>query len=307
MKKKKKYIKKDVVETMEKFRKKAVYKLFLMLFVFFIYLMIVLNNSYDLFYSRMGEKLNLFILVVILVVHALDSIKFHKMYKDNIVRPCIENSFDDVEFNCDKGISKETIEATKMMRTGDVFESDDYIKAKYKNVTFECSDVTIKVKNRFRSENESYYTTLFAGQWYIFDFNKSFKSDIEVCEKSFSGNSTGSIFDKDKLKKVELEDVSFHNKFDVYAKNELDAFYVLTPPMIEKIKKLNADIPGEFLLCFCGNKLHIGLCNYENNYQHNIFTKIDLEEERKTILKDLSVIIKFVDTLKLDEDLFKKK
>ena len=39
--------------------------------------------------------------------------------------------------------------------------------------------------------------------------------------------------------KVKMEDVDFNRMFKIYAENELDAFYILTPNMMEKIKKLN--------------------------------------------------------------------
>ncbi len=292
-----------ILEKIENARKKAV-RNFLILTSFFVVVFFVIlacgsGSSYGL--VPIGFVLAT---VIVSVKYAYDSNNFNKLYKDNIVFPCLQSSFTDVEYNPNKGISRSLIRDTKMMSTGDCFNSSDYLKAKYKDISFECSDVHIQTKST-DSDGDTTYTTIFKGQWYIFDFNKSFKSDIEVCEKRFGSNLTGNIFSSNKLKKVELEDIDFHKNFKVYAKDEIDAFYILTPSMIERIKKLNEEISGKFLFCFCDNKLHVGLYNNKDLYEHSIFSKVDLEKAKEKVLGELFVIIKFVDTLKLDNSLFK--
>lgn len=291
------------LEKIENARKKTVRNLVLMLILFVIVLLglyVALGETF----SKFGPFFVVIGAIGVLFKYGSDSQKFNKLYKENIVLPCLKGIFTDVQYLPENGISRSTISGTGMMSTGDRFHSSDYLKAKYKDINFECSDVHIETEST-DSDGHTTYNTIFRGQWYIFDFNKTFKSDIEVCEKWFGSNRTGSIFDTERLKKVELEDVDFHKNFKVYAKNEIDAFYILTPPMIERIKKLNEEVSGKFLFCFCNNKLHVGLYNNKDLYEHSIFSKVELEKAREKVLGELLVIIKFVDTLKLDNSLFK--
>ena len=46
--------------------------------------------------------------------------------------------------------------------------------------------------------------------------------------------------------------------------------------------------------------------NNKDLYEHSIFSKVDLEKAKSKVLGELLVIIKFVDTLKLDDSLFKR-
>lgn len=288
----------NILKKIEDARKMTIRNLFLLLLVL-VLLFFLLDPSSNLCFCLIA-----FVIIITFVKYSVDKGKFDKLYKDNIVLACLQDVFTDVEYRPYEGISESKIAATKMMNTGNCFSSSDYVKAKYKDIAFECSDVLIQHMTT-DSDGNSSYTTIFMGQWYIFDFNKSFKSKVQVCEKRFGGNIVGNSFDSNRLKKVELEDVNFHKFFEVYAKDEVEAFYILTPPMIERIKKLNEDVAGKFLFCFCDNKLHVGLYNNKDLYEHNIFSKVNLEKAKNKVLGELLVIIKFVDILKLDDSLFK--
>lgn len=85
----------------------------------------------------------------------------------------------------EKGISYEQIASTQMMNMGDRFYSNDYFKAKYKNINFESSDVHIQEEHT-DSDGDTTYVTIFRAQWFVFDFNKPFKANTQVCAKNFS-------------------------------------------------------------------------------------------------------------------------
>ena len=228
------------------------------------------------------------------------------MYKKEIVIAAFNKVCTDIQFYLDNGIPYQTIAATEMMYMGDRYFSNDYITGKYKSINFEMSDVEIQEEHT-DSDGDSSYVTIFKGQWYIFDFNKTFKANIQVCEKSFRNSRRKSLFVKkeEKYKKVELEDIDFNKVFKVYAQNELDAFYVLTPNTMEKIKSVNNKIRGDLLFCFIDNRLHIGLYNNRDLFEASIFKKVDINKATQKTLGEISIITNFVDILSLDNDLFK--
>lgn len=67
----------------------------------------------------------------------------------------------------------------------------------------------------------------------IFDFNKNFKSNVQVISNDFIKRSLPHIKNN---KKVKLEDIEFYKMFKIYSEIEHDAFYILTPHFMEKIK-----------------------------------------------------------------------
>lgn len=289
-----------MLEEMEKYRKKALKKIIIGVFITFIAsLLVSVAIGFDFFMlpSTVG-------IIVLVIITSKDIEKFREIYKKNIVLTAFNETFTDIEYNIDFGIPARVIEETEMMRMGNTYSSNDYVKGKYKNINFEMSDVHIEDVYT-DSDGDTHRVTIFKGQWFIFDFNKNFKANIQVCEKNFGNNKKGRLFSGQKYQKVELEDIEFNKTFKVYAINQLDAFYVLTPHTMEKIKEVNNKIKGKILFCFIENKLHIGLYNSKDMYEVSIFKKVNLEEAKIKVRDEMSVITNFVDVLSLDNDLFK--
>lgn len=244
--------------------------------------------------------------ILIAVVPAKDTKEFKKIYKKNIVIETFNSMFEDVSFDLEHGIPRSVLQNTNMISTGDVYSSNDYVKARFKNINFELSDVHIQDKYT-DSDGHTHYTTIFKGQWYIFDFNKRFKANVQVCEKFFGADKRGGLFSGVKYKKVSLEDIEFNKQFKVYAQNEIDAFYILSPTTMERIKKINNTIKGKLLFCFIDNRLHIGLYNNKDLFEASIFKKVDLDSATKKTKEEISIITDFIDILNLDNDLFIKE
>ena len=232
-------------------------------------------------------------------------------FKSYFVKSALANIFTNLNYQPDNGISRATIASTNMMRMGDRYSSNDLVTGNYKTIGFTQSDVHIEEEHETRDSDghtRRYYVTIFKGRWMIFDFNKTFKADVQVAQKGFGNNKLGSWFSgEQKFEKVEMESQEFNKAFNVYAQQPLDAFYILTPKIMEKIRNLDEKNEGKLLLCFIDNKLHVGIYNYEDSFEHkSVFKPIDEEKTRTDISTDIQKITMFIDELELDNDLFKK-
>lgn len=290
-------------EQLELLRKKAVKKITIGAFIAIMVGLVVLITTFNI----RGAFVLTFLssITIILAISHKDVSKFKDSYKKTIILEIFKNLFTDLQYEPKHGISRSTLESTNMIDTGDRFFSDDYMKAKYKNVFFEFSDVKIQEEHT-GSDGETHIETVFNGQWYIFDFNKSFKADLQVCEKGFRNAKRESLFEPKKFSKVELEDIEFNKEFNVYAQNSLDAFYVLTPGTMTKIKELNYKVKGKMLFCFINNRLHVGLHSGKNLFEPQLFKEINIEENHKQAIEEVKMITHFIDVLDLDNDLFRK-
>lgn len=289
-------------EQLESLRKKAVKKITTGIFIAVIVNLIILLLSRN--FDILSFTVVIGIIFVIIMSHK-DVALFKETYKKSIILEIFKKLFTNVKFVPEYGISRSTLDSTNMIDTGDNFYSDDYVSAKYKNVSFEFSDVKIE-EEYTDSDGDKHTVTIFEGQWYVFDFNKTFKADLQVCEKGFRNAKRGSLFGPKKFSKVELEDIEFNKEFNVYAQNSLDAFYVLTPATMTKIKELNDKVNGKMLFCFINNKLHVGLHSGKNLFEPQLFKKINIEENHKQAIEEVKMITHFVDILDLDNDLFRR-
>ncbi len=147
------------------------------------------------------------------------------------------------------------------------------------------------------------WETLFKGRLMVFDFNKQFKANIQVSSRYFDAESLP--WGK-KFTRVKMEDLEFNKNFCVYAQSEHEAFYILTPHFMEKLKEVTNKLNCGVMFCFVDNRLHIAIDNNEDSFECNVFKVINEQEIEEDIIKDIKVITDFVNELSLDNDLFRK-
>lgn len=249
-------------------------------------------------------------ILISFLISSKPSKKFFLAFKETFVLKSLKNVFTNLIYEPEKGIPEYVIANTRMMYMGDRYSSNDYVCGKYKNINIEQADVHIEKEEQTTDSDgntKTTWVTIFRGRWMIFDFNKMFKSNIQVSQKGFSNSRINNFNEIFKYKKVMMEDQEFNKKFKIYAQSEHEAFYILTPTLIEKIKKMADSIKGSIILCFVDNKLHVGVYNNKDSFEHGIFTKIKEEKVMSEISKDIKLITNFVDELNLDNDLFRKE
>ena len=187
------------------------------------------------------------------------------------------------------------------MYLGDRYTSNDYVSGTYKNINFIQSDVHIEEKKKVEDsdgEIKEEWETIFLGRWMIFDFNKNFKANIFVSDYYPFLQNKG-------YKEISLEDEEFNKLFNVYAEDEHEAYYVLTPHFMEKLKKLKKELNCGVLFYFVESKLHVAVNNFKDSFEPNLSKIINEEEIENNITKDIKLITDLVVDLNLENDLFK--
>ncbi len=299
----------QIQQELENLRVKAVKKQNMIIVIgIIIYLTIgflVFQKTGDITLPLFGAFFATAIIVIICNV-IKEKTQFIKAYKDKVVVATLKTIFTDIHFDMEKGIPESVIANTDMMMMGNIYYSNDYFYGKYKDIQFQCSDVTIQYEYT-DSDGDTHTTTYFDGQWYIFEFNKQFKGSFQVCEKSFhySKRQGGLFSKKEKDEKIEMEDQEFNKQFKVFGTDAHSVFYVLTPQTMERIKSINSQIKGDLLFCFKDNLLHVGVYNGKDLFEPRLRKKVDIERDTVTTKNEINAILQFVDILHLDNDLFK--
>ena len=285
--------------------------LLLFLIALAIYLSIAIPKKTDIYLMIIISFIELiFCLIIVMYIKSKandkDIEKFYKEFKNVFVLKSLNNIFTDIKYYPEKGFSKNFIKNIGMLYTGDSYNSNDYISGKYKNISFEQSDIHIEekyIEEDANGEKEEVLKTIFLGRLMIFDFNKPFKANIQVASYRFEADS---LPWSKKFSRVKMEDAVFNNTFNVYAENEHEAFYVLTPHFMEKLKEITKKLNCGIMFCFVDNKLHIAVDNEEDSFEYNVFEPIDEIKIETEITNDIKLITDFIDELNLDNELFKK-
>lgn len=232
---------------------------------------------------------------------------YKKLYKAYFVERNLRQIFTDIYYNHEQGMPKEVLSSTNMMRTGDVYHSNDFTSGKYKDVSFAQADVVIQEEHT-DSDGDTTYVTIFKGRWMVFEFPKPFTFRLEVVQKWFNAHKKlrKSREANRKIVKISTESPTFNKKFKVYAEDGFEAYYILDPAFIDHIEKLSDAHKGKLLLCFIDNKLHVAINDKKDAFEPGSPLKpIDEQAENQKIHDDIKTITDFVEFLKLDRKLFK--
>lgn len=237
-----------------------------------------------------------------LIILAIGFTKFSKLKRDfkyNVLSKMFAETLPDVHYEPDNGLSPEMVYQTDFLKRADRFHSEDYLAGAVDGVDFISSDVKLEERHVQHTKNGTrvYYVTYFMGRIFRFQFNKDFVGSLYVLEGG-SPHSRGH-------NKVKLESVDFNKKFKTYATEDITAFYILTPDIMEAIHKIERRNPGRIGLRFHGEYLYVAINNNRDTFELQMFRKID-DSIIQEFKEDLLVIKDFIVTLKLNNNLFKK-
>ena len=236
-----------------------------------------------------------------------NAIPYHRAYKAYFVEQNLRATFSDLYYSHDQGLSREILQSTGMINTGDCYSSNDFTSGKYRDVTFSQADVHIQVEHT-DSDGGTSYVTIFKGRFMIFEFPKKFNFKLELIGKRFGAYripgknpTTGR-----KMQKISTESTEFNKTFKIYGEDGFEAYYILDPAFMVKIQAIAELHKGKIFLGFVDNRLIIGLNDGKDSFEPPKASRpIDEAAEHQKIASDIKTITDFVDQLSLSRKLFK--
>jgi len=150
------------------------------------------------------------------------------------------------------------------------YDGEDCFYGKYEGIDLIFSEVHAQEKrtssNGKRGTTTSYHT-IFKGVFFIADFHKDFHSSTLVIptstERIFGGTvgrlmkKLGSISHRGSLTRMECPE--FEKTFAVYAEDAVEARYILTPNIMERMMDIQRRFPGNVAFAFHESKIYIAI------------------------------------------------
>lgn len=223
----------------------------------------------------------------------MDHAAFYMEYKRNIAEPILERFFGEFQYKPSQGLSKNELLGFKFLKgvNMNAVHSEDYIEGIYKGVGYRQADV----QREKRLDASDLYNEIdrLHGRISIYEFKKSLNGDIVIKSKNSPHVDVGS------LAKVEMENIQFNDRFDVYAANGQMAYYLLTPQFMEYLLQL--DVRRETAFRFSTNHIYVLRNGINGVFEVDMSKPLDLQYEIGKSYNELQEILDFVDVLNLDK------
>ena len=178
----------------------------------------------------------------------------------------------------------------------------DHIKAVYNGLNIELGDIELIDETEYIDENgvsQKSRNTLFKGQWLTCDFGKELVGEVYISEWTQK--------DRRCMKSnVTMDNEQFSKRFCVRADNPQEAYYILTPHMMEYILAMADKSGGTVYLSFLRNgKLHVAVKTGRDFFELGK-SNADVEGLRRKFLDELRWFTDMIDTLRVEDTLYKK-
>ncbi len=216
------------------------------------------------------------------------------LYKDAFVREPLINNFENVIYEPGNGFALENVKNFQLCTTGNRFYSEDYICANYRGVNFEVAQVYAAYVDN--SGDSSYSETYFDGRMMVFNFPDKLVTSVSVFSRKFKHRAVK----RKEVKKndVELEAAQFNKDFDVFTPVPHDAFYLLTPPVMERLQALDSKYKG-IAMNVIGNRVVLAFNEPgKNAFDSNVsIGKVDIDLEMKKVQTEIDDIKTFISVI----------
>jgi hypothetical protein len=204
-----------------------------------------------------------------------------RRFKEDVISKMVTFVDASLRYEPNNGIHQREYELSKIfLQRVDRFMCDDLVSGKLGETAIRFSEVHTQRRDQSGSGNEKRieWQTLFKGIFFIADFNKHFHGQTVVltdqAESMFG--SLGTMFQKlnqsrDTL--IKLEDPEFEKAFAVYGTDPVEAHYILSPALMQRIMELRKKSYG-VQLSFIDSRVFIAMPIKENLFEAPIFDSL---------------------------------
>lgn len=134
------------------------------------------------------------------------------------------------------------------------------------------------------------------------EMNKKIKGHTFFLNKSLDSRKVE--IDKEKYQSVKLESVGFMNKYTVFSTDQIEARYLLTVAMIDRLEQLKIAFHSNYIRgSFKDDKLILAIDTGKNMFSMGSNLKISTFKTFENLFGEIVAVMKVVDQLKIDYEI----
>lgn len=209
-------------------------------------------------------------------------------------------------------ISRGDYDQSKIFTTRpDRYWGDDLLTGTVGKTGIRFSELHTQYKSGGKDKS---YHTIFRGIFFIADFNKHFIGETFVLpdvSESVFGNTLGGFFQKMNMMRpqlIKLEDVEFEKNFAIYGTDQVEARYILSPALMQRILNLKRKFNTQVALSFIGSHVYIAITINKNLFEAPwLFSPADNYKHLEEFHTYLTRFVEIVEILDLNTRIWTKE
>lgn len=239
---------------------------------------------------------------------------FYKDFKNQVINRIVYFISPDLKYDAKGHINVSEFTASRIFLTHiDRFRGDDLVYGKIDKTEMRFSELKAEYKTTTtdnKGRRQTKWHTVFKGLFFIADFNKDFNGSTVVLPNSF-GKGFGflkkimGISRREKF--VKLEDVNFNKYFNVYGDDQVQARYILSTTLMERIVDFRRKHKKSISLSFVDSKMYLAVPYRKDLFEPSYFKSLVNFKVVSSYFEDLQLATAIVDDMNLNLRIWTKQ
>ena len=197
----------------------------------------------------------------------------------------------------------------------DRYGGEDMVRGVVGETAIQFSEIHSEYKTETRDSKgnrKEEWHTIFKGIFFVADFNKHFSGETVVLPdtaerllgrlgqtlQSWNVGRSGEL--------VKLEDVAFEKHFVVYAGDQVEARYILSPGLMARIVAYKARTGSDIFLSFVASHIFVAISKWRDSFEPKLFRSVLDMKATQEYLDDLMLAVGIVGELNLNTRIWTK-
>lgn len=303
----------EVIENLERERKRleklALWCIgFICLFLFGIVVSVISSSLKDI--SFILFVVFLIFLVISFGTYSYFQKEWKNLFKKKFIGTIIKKIFPEVEFYPEKYIPEEVYHKSRLFelsQSPDRYTGENLLEGKVGNRKISISEIHSEYETETTDSDNRTHTewhTIFRGLFIVADFNKNFKCTTIVLPERLIKTRP------QKLKRAKLEDPEFEKNFDIFTDDQIEARYILTPALMERILNFMGKVESEIRISFIDSNIYLAISTNKTFFKPaGLFSSLNESVTKRRLqqyLKELNFMLAFIDDLALNTRIWGK-
>jgi len=237
---------------------------------------------------------------------------YTKEFKEKIIAPLIKEIDENLKYFTDLYVPFGHFRRSKIFtQSPDKYTGNDYVKGHIDGVDIQFSDIHAQKEHR-DSKGRTHRVTIFKGLFIVSEFNKHFKGRTIVLPdtaQSTFGDLIGGWLQSHNMSRndlVKMDNVRFEKEFVVYSTNQIEARYILSHALMERLLKFQKRSKHPICVSFVGGAIYIAIQSDEDQFEPSVFHSLLNYKTAMEYVGTLHLAVGIVEELKLNQKLWSK-
>ena len=237
---------------------------------------------------------------------------YRSEFKQKVIAPLIEEIDKNLTYIPEMHIPLANFNRSKLFtKRPDRVSGNDYVRGKLDNIDIAFSDFHAQKRHRDSKGRES-WETIFQGLLIVSDFHKKFHGETVILPdsaQSMFGDLIGSWLQANNFSRnelVKMDSPAFEKEFVVYSTDQVEARYILTPTLMQKLLNYKKRSKHPLYVSFIRGKIYMAIEYNDDMFEPSVFHSLLSYKIAMEYVATLHLAIGIVEELKLNQKLWSK-